>query len=262
MARGAAMALPTVALALSVALGVLGYRAAARCSSAQAKAMPVGSRPRAPDHAVLRVPHLSASIVLDGDTDDPGWRAPPGPARTGPFLLSNGAAARPYSDARIVWGDGHLYLVLYAADEDIRSSAMDGAGADSFRLRFRRGGAVELIDVSPTGELRSVPGASGADPHPTWMGGAHVSHEIDGTVDDPTDSDEEWVIEMAIPLASLGAEGRPGERIAFAVSRCDAPKRGPRVCAGWGGDALGEARWEAGERTSDAAEALGEIVLE
>src|SRR6516164_5408799 len=94
------------------------------------------------DAALLHVPHLPASIVLDGDTDDPGWTSPPGPARTGPFLLASGVPARPYSDTRAVWGDGHLYLALYAADEDIRSRTIEHDGPlwldDSFRVVFTR----------------------------------------------------------------------------------------------------------------------------
>src|SRR5579862_5505361 len=74
-----------------------------------------------PSEVILHVPHAPASIIIDGDTDDPGWLRPPGPARTGAFTLPNGAKTNPYSDARILWGDGQLYVALYASDEDIES---------------------------------------------------------------------------------------------------------------------------------------------
>ncbi|HXN32711.1 MAG TPA: hypothetical protein VN894_12650, partial [Polyangiaceae bacterium] len=94
------------------------------------------------DRPVLHVPHLRGDLFLDGDTDDPGWTAAPGPARTGAFLRPNGAPSRPYSDARLVWGDGHLYVALYAADDDIRSLTDQADGPvwldDSFRLVFTR----------------------------------------------------------------------------------------------------------------------------
>ncbi|MDP9148989.1 MAG: hypothetical protein M3O36_03470, partial [Myxococcota bacterium] len=188
----------------------------------------------------LRVPHLSGTIVLDSDTDDPGWTSPSGPARTGAFAGDDGLAARPYSDARLVWGDGHLYLALYAADEDIESTPDEpgrpvGLG-DSFRLAFFRedDGEQLWIDVSPTGSVSGSRRPRSAPADLTWRSGAHVSQEIDGTLNDATDDDEEWVIEMAVPFESLGMSGRVGESIGFAVSRCDKPKNEERRCAGWG----------------------------
>ncbi|MDP9034065.1 MAG: hypothetical protein M3O50_04620 [Myxococcota bacterium] len=186
------------------------------------------------------MPHLSGSIVLDSDTDDPGWTSPSGPARTGAFERDEGIAARPYSDARLVWGDGHLYLALYAADEDIESVPNESGRpvrlADSFRLTFFRESDGEQLsmEVSPVGSLSESRRPRSGPLDLTWHSGAHVSHEVDGTVNDATDDDEEWVIEMAVPFESLGMAGRVGESIGFAVSRCDTPKNEERRCAGWG----------------------------
>jgi hypothetical protein len=189
------------------------------------------------DHAlatpsVLRVPHAPAPIVLDGDSDDPGWIASPGPARTGPFVSAAGGAARPYSDARLLWGDGHLYVLLYAADEDVRSRS------DAFRMTFSRGGASYAVAIAAGGGVRDEARDAEGKVDPRWRSGAHVSREIDGTLDDPRDTDEEWTLEVALPLASLGMNGEPGERVGFAVDRCDAPDapdRTPLGCGGWNG---------------------------
>jgi hypothetical protein len=180
-------------------------------------------------HPVLRVPHARASIVLDGDTDDPGWTAPPGPARTGPFRFASGARARPYSDARMAWGDGQLYVLLYAADEDIRSRG------ERFRLTFSRGGRSFALDVAPDGQVRGTirdrRGASSG-----WASGVHASREIDGTLDDPRDRDEEWSVELALPLASLGMKGERGESAGFSVVHCrrQADANAAGGCGGWG----------------------------
>ncbi len=185
----------------------------------------------------LHVPHAGGAIVLDGDTDDPGWRAET--ARTGGFVGEGGVESRPYSDLRIVWGDGHLYVALYAADEDIRAPATAPDAplwlGDAFHLVFTDGVGVERsLDVSPLGTLTDALTPRGGHADFTWQSGAHVSHEVDGTIGDPSDDDEEWVIEMAIPFRSLGMEGVRGERIGFSVRRCDTPKRAARVCASWG----------------------------
>jgi hypothetical protein len=187
---------------------------------------------------VLHVPHLPGTITLDGDTDDPGWTQPPGPARTGPFSLANGAEARPYSDARMLWGDGHLYLALYASDEDIRTRTTEPDGPlwldDSFRVTFRRGDDEYSIEVSPKGVVTDAARRAGGTFDYSWQSGVHVSPELDGTMNQPGDMDEEWVIEMAVPFEALGMKGERGERVGIAIRRCDTPKGQPRVCGSWG----------------------------
>jgi hypothetical protein len=187
---------------------------------------------------VLHVPHLPGAITLDGDTDDPGWTQPPGPARTGPFTLPNGAEARPYSNARMLWGDGHLYLALYASDEDIRTRTTEPDGPlwldDSFLVTFRRGEVEYTIEVSPKGVVTDAVRRNGGAFDYSWSSGVHVSPELDGTINKPEDMDEEWVIEMALPFESLGMKGERGESVGIAIRRCDTPKEQPRVCGAWG----------------------------
>ena len=205
---------------------------------------------------VLHVPHTPGAITLDGDADDPGWTGQPTPARTHEFLLPSGAPARPFSEIRLVWGDGYLYLCLYAADEDIESRTTEPDGPlwldDAFRVVFARDTTEYAIEVSPraviTDSIRHAGGGGGGAGGPggaragaesggwdyAWSSGAHVSKEMDGTLNDPTNMDEEWVIEMAVPFESLGLEGRPGETLGFSASRCDTPKGAQRVCASWG----------------------------
>jgi hypothetical protein len=179
----------------------------------------------------LRVPRASSSIVLDGDADDWGM-AEPGPARTGPFVLPTGAPARPHSEARMFWGDEYLYVLLYAADDDIRSRGRHPGRAvgaeDSFLLRFFRDGAEYSIEVSPDGAVTDTAR------DPAWHSRAQISPEVDGTLDEGRDVDEEWSLEMAIPFASLDMKGEKGESVRFSAERCDAPKGGERACAGWG----------------------------
>jgi hypothetical protein len=187
---------------------------------------------------VLGVPHAAGGITLDGDTDDPGWLRAPGPARTGDFLFPDGKLARPYSEARIVWGGEYLYLALYASDEDIESHTDEPDAPigldDAIRVVFTQGDVEYAIEVTPkaviTDSIRRGDGAWDL----TWSSGAHASREIDGSINDPRHVDEEWAVEMAIPFASLGMRGEPGENIGLSLHRCDSPLRGPRVCEGWG----------------------------
>jgi hypothetical protein len=193
----------------------------------------------------LRVAHARAAITLDGDTDDPGWQGDV--ARTGTFVAPDGTSpARPHTEAKLAWGDGYLYVELYAADQDIHASHEVADGpvweSDSFHLVFSDGATEHSFDLSPLGTLtdgeRKVTVGATSGPRPfdyRWNSGAHVSHELDGTPNMSADEDEEWVIEMAIPFEALGLNGRSGERIALSMHRCDRPKgTTERACGSWG----------------------------
>jgi hypothetical protein len=124
-----------------------------------------------------------------------------------------------------------LYVALYAADEDVRAAAVPDDGplwmGDAFQLAFSATGGERLIDVGPTGRVTDARRtASGLD-H-AWSAGARVAKDLDGTLDDPRDDDEEWIIEMALPLASLDLAGKPGDRITLSLRRVDRTKTGHR----------------------------------
>ncbi len=193
-----------------------------------------------PDEVLAHVPHLRGSITLDGDTDDPGWKGPC--LRTGAFVGADGRSpVHPHTEARLLWGDGFLYLNLYAADEDIRaiSTTPDSLSPDedAFHLVFTDATTERFFDFNPLGVLTDSIRPRGAltPPERSWDSHAHVSHELDGTPNRPDDHDEEWVLEVAIPFESLGLAGVPGERIGLSMGRCDT-LRGTktRICGSWG----------------------------
>lgn len=222
-----------LAMAAGVVLLACGFFGARHAVASRARSEAIARSPVRGTE--LHVPHVKGSIVLDGDTDDPGWAG--NVARTGAFVGADGADARPYSDTRITWGDGHLYVMLYAADEEIRATQAPESAVwldDSFHLSFTTSFGERVFDVSARGAVTD--GARrGLEPVDwSWQSGAHVSFEMDGTLNDPRDDDEEWVIEMAIPFEALGLTGERGERIGFAAHRCDTPKRSPRVCGSFG----------------------------
>ncbi len=206
-------------------------RRAARAAASLAAAVAEGA-------LVLHVPHASG-VTLDGDTDDPAWTRPPGPAKTNGFLGEDGTPARPYSQARLVWGDDYLYMALYASDEDIesrvdRNDAPVGPDDDAFHVVFSRGETEYGFDVSPNGLITDAIRHGTGAWDSSWSAGVHASREMDGTLNDPKNFDEEWEIELAIPLASLDLRGERGENLGLSIHRCDTPKRRRRVCSGWG----------------------------
>ena len=200
-----------------------------------------GPRPRRvvgdvePAGPVMEVPRAAGEITIDGELEDPGWAGPV--ARTGAFT-TDGQPTHPYSDARFVHRNGQLFVVLYAADEDIRTTNAGHDdplyGADAFQLTFRTASGEFLVDISSAGVVTDARRRTSGAPDFGWESHARVAVDRDGTTNDPSDNDEEWVVEMAIPLDALGLTGRAGERIGLEVRRCDAVPSVGRVCGAWG----------------------------
>ena len=162
----------------------------------------------------------------------PAGSRPPGPARTGDFLLKSGKPARPYSEARLVWSGDYLYLALYASDEDIESHTDQPdqpirRSTTPSASSFSQPGVEYAIDVTPKAVITDSIRRGGGEWDYTWNSGAHASREIDGSINEPKNMDEEWAIELAIPFESLGMKGERGENIGMSISRCDTPKRVP-----------------------------------
>lgn len=232
--RGSTMSRFTVVVATAAIFGAGVIAGAIHIATSSAAPPPPSASDPAPQVVVLHVPHATAPMRIDGALDEPVWN---GAARTHAFVRGDGSRARPYSDARIVWGDGKLYVALYAADEDIRvgtggARAPSGAREDAFHLFFANKNSERGLDVAADASVVTRVLANGAP----WSLMPEVAHETDGTVNDNSDDDEEWVIELAIPLAEFGLRGEPGERVSFAARRCDTPKGARRTCGTFGGD--------------------------
>jgi hypothetical protein len=183
---------------------------------------------------VIVVPRANGPIVVDGDLEEPGWA---GAAHTGPFLAGD-AQARPYSDARFTVKDGNLYVALYAADEDIRTTNAKHDDplylADAFQLVFHTAKGDRLIDVSARGVVTDGARTSASGPVDfAWESRAKVGVEHDGTPDDPSDQDEEWIVELAVPLEALGVSA--GDRVGLSIRRCDDVRGFGRTCSEWRG---------------------------
>jgi hypothetical protein len=63
----------------------------------------------------------------------------------------------------------------------------------------------------------------------SWDSGLQSAVKVNGTIDDPSDRDQGWTVEMKIPFARLHAvphlPPRPGDRWRFNLYRLDLPDR-------------------------------------
>lgn len=147
------------------------------------------------------VPVARGAITVDGELREADWNDR---ARFATFLAGD-AEARPHSQVRLLRDATTLYVGLYAADQDIRST-------DAFELAL--------------GSLHVRVDARGKVAPPDLV--AAVDVEDDETIDDPRDDDEEWTVELAIPIARV-----PADATSVRATRCDTPKGGAPRCGGW-----------------------------
>jgi hypothetical protein len=227
-------------VALLAASALAGCQRGERGERASGSAQPPAAAqalPRA--DAALAVPHASGPIAVDGEVDEDDWKVA---GRTGPFSDAHGADARPFSDARFLWDEQNLYVTLYAADDDLRArvTAHDGPVwiDDAFSLHLTPaapGSPTYLFDISPAGVTMDARRGLDGKQDVSWESGLRVAVDRDGTLNDPSDEDEEWVIEAAIPLRALGVTPAAGARLLVDISRCDTPRgTTARRCAAFG----------------------------
>ena len=149
------------------------------------------------------VPRTLGEIRVDGELSEVDWRLA---FRSGPFVdAATGQEQRPYSEARFVRDDRLLYVALYAADENILSEQ------DAFHVTS----GAYAIDIGPDAKVTPVAETS--------TRGLACAVDLDGTLDDADDDDEEWTAELAIPMSVVSLRE-------MELSRCDTPKSGARRC--------------------------------
>lgn len=223
-----------IALALSSLLALAGCNRGDRSAPGDRKPLPK------PESTVIQVPHTTAPIKIDGEATEEDWHHA---GRGLAFVDEAGAEARPYSESRYLWDEQNLYLVLYAADDNILANIKEHDGPvwldDSFSLRLTPStlppGEAYLIDVSAGGVTTDAKLGADGKRDLSWESGLKVAIDTDGTINNPKDEDEEWVVEGALPLRSLGLKGVAGERISIQITRCDVPRNGgPKRCGGFG----------------------------
>jgi hypothetical protein len=201
------------------------------------------ARRDASSSAELQVTHARGRVVPRGRFDVHVWG---GAANTGTLLDRAGLGAVPVSEARFLWSEEALYLFFYAGDLDLQAHTTKHDGPvwndDSVTLAFPvTDGTERVIQISVTGTVADgvCPGdaASLADPRCDlgWESGVRVGTDADGTLNHVGDRDEEWAVEAAIPLTSIGVSAATaGTHIPLWIGRCEIAHEGPRACGAWG----------------------------
>ena len=158
--------------------------------------------------------------ILDGRLDDPAWQSASWSAR---FVDIEGArkpSPRLATRVKLLWDDRYLYVAAELAEPDLWATFTTRdtviyfendfevfIDPDGDRLRY-----VEL-EVNALGTVWDLflprpyrDGGSAVNGYD--MVGLQVAVGLDGTLNDPSDRDRGWTVEMALPWTALGDSGR------------------------------------------------------
>jgi hypothetical protein len=187
------------------------------------------SAPPVPDLPVKKLGRGETPPVIDGRGDDAAWRDAPS---TGAFVnVRTGAAAPgvdPQGEARLRWDDANLYALLTITSRHLEGGFAEGSvdphlwEHECVELMLDPDGEGDNRDyyevqVSPQGlvfdsrfDEENLPrgGPDGPFGHQAWSVGEAVRVTVAGTIDDDTDADTGYTVELRIPFSRFthGAE--------------------------------------------------------
>jgi hypothetical protein len=172
-----------------VARSLLIVLALASCAKKKPEAPAAAAAPALAAHCepvALDVLHAE-KLNIDGKLDELEWHKTP---NTGALAAVTPKEIVAHTEVRALYDDKALYIGWYAADEDI--------------------GKTDVLTAELNGKIFETRPSS-----------PHV--DSDGTLDDPSDDDEEWTAELVVPWSELGLSAPPKELNAD-FRRDDQPK--------------------------------------
>jgi hypothetical protein len=180
-----------------------------------------------PEYHVVRTPRPP---VIDGRIDDPVWAK----ARSVQLVNSfDGRKASLRTDARLLYDDQHLYVAFDCEDPDVWGTLMkrddpiyNEEVVEIFIDANGDGRTYNEIEVSPNNTVFDAyfpARRQGMDT--SWDSGVKTAVRVRGTINDPSDRDEGWSVEMAIPIQRLAEvphiPPRRGDRWRFNLYRLE-----------------------------------------
>jgi len=215
--------------------------------------------PSGPDQKPLPVPRALGKIYIDGNLDESVWaKVPP----VGPFLVypTRDPEQGEVTEAKMLWDDDNLYIVFKTFDKNIlatrtqrHSDVFNDDCVEAFISPFPDSPHVytnieinalgtflsEIHLAKPNPELSKLAGViqSRYSQKPEtylWSPpGLQIGRQHKGTINDESDEDSWWIIEMSIPLKTffyLGIERKPkeGDIWRFNLYRLGGKTRPPR----------------------------------
>lgn len=160
-------------------------------------------------HKRTTVQHTDQMIEIDGRRDEAAWDEV---SSVGDFVFTwwnEGDGQRQQTDARLLWDDENLYISFYCLDRDVKATRTE-RDSDVYR-----DDCVEVfaspelshpenyfnLEINARGTLLDNYRPDGKNPDQEWNpSGIRIATTIAGTLNDSTDLDKGWLVEVAIPF--------------------------------------------------------------
>lgn len=186
---------------------------------------PQNTLPQVPIRA-YDAPHTSAPITIDGILDEPDWEKAP---LSEVFADIRGVDFEPkpvkQTHMKMLWDNENLYIAGIIEEDNVTGSLTEHDAIiyhdndwevfidpdQDCRFYFE----IELNALNTVMDLlMDRPYRDGGKFFLPWdLRGLRSAIHIDGTLNNPSDTDKGWTVEMAIPIASLCVEFQTPEEL-------------------------------------------------
>lgn len=167
-------------------------------------------------------------ITVDGSASEPDWKKAPS---TGNFFIYHGQSRTNFrTEAKMLWDDKNLYILLQCEDRDINATKTlrdDNLWTEECVEVFILEQKYKTLfnhfleyEVNPLGTLFDCYNIAPCKGIINWDSkGWKCAVKVDGTINDSSDNDKGWTVEMSIPFIDLHAQIWVNEQRARAEDR-------------------------------------------
>lgn len=183
----------------------------------------------ASDNAVA-VHRIAAPVVIDGSIEEGEWTgAAPIPFQI-PVTLDSPATP---AEGHLLWDAQALYVAITAPDRELMATVAQRDGQtwrddclEVFLMPPGDEGIYYNFEINPLGTVYDARNVDDGPRSAEWNGGGvRIELGLGGTVNDDSDEDRGWTLEMAIPFACFdvlqGDTPKPGDTWRFHLARYD-----------------------------------------
>jgi hypothetical protein len=186
--------------------------------------------------------------AIDGMLEEPAWMGVPWTDEFVDILGEAGPAPRHFTRAKLLWDDAFLYVAALLEEPDVWGTLTERDAViyhdNDFEVFIDPDGdnhAYYELEINALGTVWDLllvrPYRDGGPAVDAWdIRGLRAAVHVDGTLNDPTDTDDGWSVEIAIPWDVLAeCAGRPAPpasgdvwRLNFSRVEWRSEKRGGR----------------------------------
>jgi hypothetical protein len=167
----------------------------------------------AEENRTYEIPYVEEEPLIDGEITEDVWNLAPW---TEPFVIFyDGSEPKQTTRAKLLWDDEYIYFAFAGDDPDVWSTMTERDEPlfkeEVYEIFIDPDGDLEdylEIEVNPLNTIFDLiltkAYKDGGEPVPEWdAADMSTAVSIDGTLNDPTDTDEAWYCEVALAFSEV-----------------------------------------------------------